>query len=222
LKFWISVVIILGPLGLLVRFLSRSADKNTLGRNAIVESIGSLVPLVVALVVSDVIVIRNLATGSHGQQLQLLFFILPLFTAWLLFYSPMLVMAAKRGFGKFLYLSFPHVLVVTFLGLAGIFPVAMPLLDKSLVFSQIISLSPWIVMTWWTITVLGSLVGGLVIFIYERWTVKRGYRSWIIYATQEGEVSTPGLKKIWWWMIISVLALFVGFMAGVMINRIVG
>lgn len=147
LKFWIPAVIVLGPVALLARFLSRHTENNSTGKTALFETIGNLVPVVVALVVSDVIVIRNLATGSQGQQLQLLFFILPLFTAWGMFHSPMLATAAKRGFGKFLYLSFPHVMVVTFLGVAGIFPVAMPLLNKSLVFSQIIPLSPWIVMT---------------------------------------------------------------------------
>ncbi len=40
-------------------------------------------------------------------------------------------------------------MVTTFLGLAGIFPIAMPLENMSIAMSQIIPLSPWIVMTWW-------------------------------------------------------------------------
>jgi len=106
-------------------------------------------------------------------------------------------------------------MVTTLLGLAGIFPVTMPLVNKSLMMSQIIPLSPWIVMTWWAITVLGSLAGGLLVFLYESWAVRRGYQAWNIFAGNEGEVTTPGWSKVWWWLIISVLILFAGLVIGV-------
>jgi hypothetical protein len=110
-------------------------------------------------------------------------------------------------------------LVSTLLGLAGIFPVAMPLENMSLAMSQVIPLSPWIVMTWWAITLVGSLIGGVFIFFYELWAVKKGYQAWITFAGTEGEVTTPRWSKIWWWLIISVLILFAGLIIGVMLLK---
>jgi hypothetical protein len=110
---------------------------------------------------------------------------LPLLTAWIIFQSPLLALAGKKNFVRFLFQRLPQVLVTTFLGLAGIFAVSMPLVNKSLAMSQIIPLSPWIVMTWWVITVAGSMVGGLLIFFYEQWAVKRGYQAWNVFAGNE-------------------------------------
>jgi hypothetical protein len=75
-------------------------------------------------------------------------------------------------------------------------------------------------MTWWVITVTGSLIGGFFIFLYEYWAVKRGYQAWNVFAGNEGEVTTPGWSKIWWWIIISLLILFAGLIAGVMLVKI--
>ena len=85
--------------------------------------------------------------------------------------------------------------------------------------SQIMPLSPWIVMTWWAITVTGGITGGLLIFLYENWAVKRGYQAWNVLAGNEGEVKTPGLSKIWWWILISILILIVGMVIGVILLK---
>jgi hypothetical protein len=97
----------------------------------------------------------------------------------------------------------------------------MVLVNRTIAMSQIIPLSPWIVMTWWAIIVLGSLVGGLFIFIYENWAVKRGYHAWNVFAGNDGDVITPGWSKLWWWVIISVLIIFAGFIVGVMLLKAV-
>lgn len=114
----------------------------------------------------------------------------------------------------------PQVLVTTFLGLAGIFPIAMPLENMSIAMSQIMPLSPWIVMTWWAITVTGGITGGLLIFLYENWAVKRGYQAWNVFAGNEGEQTTPGFRKTWWWILISLLILLAGLIAGIMLLKI--
>jgi hypothetical protein len=74
-------------------------------------------------------------------------------------------------------------------------------------------------MTWFSIIVAGSLIGGLFIFFYEFWAIKRGYLAWNVFAGNEGEVSTPGWSKIWWWILISVVSLFIGLFAGVALLR---
>jgi hypothetical protein len=74
-------------------------------------------------------------------------------------------------------------------------------------------------MTWWAITVAGSMIGGLFIFIYELWAVKRGYQAWNVFAGNEGEITTPGWGRVWWWIIISILILLAGLIIGVMLLK---
>jgi hypothetical protein len=69
-------------------------------------------------------------------------------------------------------------------------------------------------MTWWAIIVLGALGGGFLIFLYEHWAVKRGFRAWIILAGTEGEVITPSWRILWWWILVSFVALQIGLIAG--------
>jgi hypothetical protein len=220
LRFWFPAVIVFGPVALIAKQIAVRQGKTTQFRKTLTETVGDLVPVSLAYVVAQVILVLKTVSGSVSEQQQVIYiFGLPLFSAWILFHSPLLASAGRKNFLKFLFQRLPQVLVVTFLGLAGIFPVAMPLENMSLAMSQIIPLSPWIVLTWWAITVLGSLAGGLLIFTYENWAVKRGYQAWHVFAGNDGEVITPGWSKSWWWMIISVLIIFAGLMVGVMLLK---
>jgi hypothetical protein len=220
LRFWIPAVIVLGPLALIAKFIISHTDKITNGRKALAETTGNLVPVSLAYLVAQVIVVVKAASGGISQQQQVLWiFGLPLISAWLIFHSPFLAWAGKKNFFRFLFQRLPQVMVTAFLGLAGIFPLAMPLENMSLAMSQIIPLSPWIVMTWCAITATGATTGGLLIFLYESWAVRRGYLAWNVFAGNEGEVKTPGLSKIWWWLIISVLILLAGLIIGVMLLK---
>ncbi len=220
LRFWIPAVMILGPVAFIAKLTVAQQGKITSCRKALTETIGNLVPVSLAYLVAQVILVLKTASGGTSQQQQFLWiFGLPLISAWLLFHSPLLASAGKKNFFRFLFQRLPQVMATTFLGLAGIFPVAMPLVNKSLMMSQIIPLSPWIVMTWWAITVLGALAGGLLVFLYDSWAVKREYQAWNIFAGNEGEVTTPEWSKVWWWLIISVLILFAGLVIGVMLLK---
>ncbi|OFY68670.1 MAG: hypothetical protein A2Y71_05095 [Bacteroidetes bacterium RBG_13_42_15] len=221
LRFWIPAVIVLGPIALLAKLIALNSGKKSMWRNALIETVGNLTPVVIAYLVSQIVLILKMISGGISEQQQALIIIgLPLLTAWIIFQSPLLAFAGKKNFGRFLFQRLPQVLVTTFLGLAGIFAVSMPLVNKSLAMSQIIPLSPWIVMTWWAITVAGSLIGGFFIFFYEHWAVKRGYQAWNVFAGNEGEIITPKWSKIWWWILISILILFAGLIAGIMILKI--
>jgi len=220
LRFWIPAVIVLGPLALIAKIIVAQSNKITQGRKALTETIGNLVPVSLAYLVAQVIVVVKAASGGISQQQQVLWiFGLPLISAWLLFHSPLLASVGKKNFFRFLFHRLPQVIVTTFLGLAGIFPIAMPLENMSIAMSQIMPLSPWIVMTWWAITVTGGITGGLLIFLYENWAVKRGHQAWNVFAGNEGEVKTPGLSKIWWWILISILILIVGMVIGVILLK---
>jgi len=164
--------------------------------------------------------ILKLISGGIGQQQQaLLILAFPLLASWIIFQSPLLALTGKKNFFKFLFQRLPQVLVTTFLILGGIFPVSMILVNRTIAMSQIIPLSPWIVITWLTIIVAGSLIGGIFVFFYEYWATRREYRAWNIYAGDEGEVTTPQWGKIWRWLIISVLIIFAGLIIGVMLLK---
>jgi hypothetical protein len=221
LRLWLPAVIVFGPVALIAKYIAVQQGKITPFRKALTETVGDLIPVTFAYVVAQVILVLKTVSGGISEQQQIMYiFGLPLFAAWILFHSPLLASAGKKNFLKFLFQRLPQVMVVTFLGLAGIFPVAMPLENMSLAMSQIIPLSPWIVLTWWAITVLGSLAGGLFIFIYENWAAKRGFQAWNVFAENDGDVITPGWSKLWWWVIISVLFIFAGLIVGVLLLKV--
>ena len=221
LRFWIPAVFVLGPIALLTRYIALNSGITSKWRNALIETIGNLTPIVIAYLVSQIVLILKMISGGISDQQQVLIIIgLPVLTAWIIFQSPLLALAGRKNFGRFLFQRLPQVLVTTFLGLAGIFAVSMPLVNKSLAMSQIIPLSPWIVMTWLAIVVTGSLIGGLFIFFYEHWAVKRGFHAWTIFAGNDGEVITPKWSKIWWWVLISTQVLLAGLIAGIMLQKI--
>lgn len=221
LIFWIPAVIVLGPVALVAKHIAVRRGEITQVRKALIETTGDLIPVSLAYLAAQVILVLKTVSGGVSEQQQVLWiFGLPLISAWLLFHNPFLASAGNKNFFKFLFQRLPQVLVVTLFGLAGIFPVAMPLLNKSLAMSQVVPLSPWIVMTWWLISVAGSLAGGLFIFFYEHWAVKRGYQAWNVFAGNDGEVTTPGLRKIWWWIIVSVLVLVAGMVAGIILQKL--
>ena len=206
LIFWIPAVVVLGPVALLVKHLIINSGKKSVCRDAILETTGDVFPIVIAFLISQVIIILKMVAGGISQQLQLLLiFAIPLLSAWIIFHGPFLASAGEKNYVKVLFRRFPQVLITTFLGLAGILPVALPLENESLAMSQIIPLSPWILMTWWAMFVLASLAGGLLVFIYEHWAVKKGFRAWTVIAGYEGEVDTPKWSKIWWWILVSIL-----------------
>jgi hypothetical protein len=222
LRFWIPGVFVLGPFALVAKLIAHNSTKTSAWRNALTETVGNLVPVIISYLVAIIVMILKMISGGISEQQQALLIIgLPLLAAWIIFQSPLLAFAGKKNFIKFLIERFPQVLVTTFLALAGIFPVSIVLVNKTLAMSQIIPLSPWIVMTWCAIIIAGSLVGGLFIFIYEKWAIKRGYQAWNVFAGKEGEVTTPKWSKIWWWIPISILINFTGFIAGVMLVKIV-
>jgi len=221
LKFWIPAVLVLGPVALLARLLTLNSGKTSIWQNSIIEVIGNLVPVVISYLVAIIVMILKMISGGVSQQTQAFFFLgLPLLTSWIILQSPILAIAGRKNFVKFLFQRLPQVVVTALLALATISPVTMVLVKKTLAMSQIIPLSPWIVMTWLAIIIAGSLIGGLFILLYEHWAVKSGYMAWNVFAGSEGEVTTPGWSKIWWWVLISTQVLLAGFIAGIMLQKI--
>jgi len=216
LRFWVPAVIVLGPVALLIKLITHRPGRKSVWRNALVETTGNLIPVVISYLVALIVMVLSMISGGLGQQQQLLIILgLPSLSAWIIFHSPLLSFAGNKNLIRFMFQRLPQVLATTFLTMGGIFPVSMVLVNKTLAMSQVIPLSPWIVMTWLAITVLGSLVGGLFIFLYEYWAVKRGYQAWNLFVGNEGDVTTPGWGKIWWWIPVSISILIAGLVTGV-------
>ncbi len=219
LAFWITAVVILGPVALIVRYLSAKKSETSYTRIAIIETAGNLIPLIISYTAALSILITSMLSGSIAWHFQIITMLgLPLIVA-LVFHVALLAPVSKRNYGRFVLDRIPQVLITTFIGLGGIIPVAMLLVNKSLHMSLLSPLSPIAVMTWWAIVVLGALPGGLFIFIFEHWEVKRNYRSWSVLEGTEGEFIIPSLKKVWWWILISIVILFAGMVAGAILAR---
>ncbi len=219
LRFWLPAVIILGPVALLIRYLVNKRCKTALCKSALTETVGNLVPVVISYTLAlSVLVMKTLSGGTSDQLQLLLMLVLPVILGWV-YHLVFLAPVSNSGAGRFFLLCFPRVLITTFLGLGGIIAVAMPLVNKSLNMILLIPLSPIAVTTWWAIVVLGALAGGLLIFPFERWEAKRGFQSWTILADGDGELITPSWRKLWWWILISVVILINGLFIGVLLSK---
>jgi hypothetical protein len=135
----------------------------------------------------------------------------------LIFHAAFLSPFSQEHGGPFLLQSLPLVLVVTFIGLGGITPVALPLVNQSLDMSLLLPLSPLPVMTWWAMVVLGALPGGLLIFLFQRWALNKDFRCWSVLTAGGGEIIVPQWGKLWWWILISLGIFFAGLLMGVML-----
>ncbi|MBE0679070.1 MAG: hypothetical protein IH592_09945 [Bacteroidales bacterium] len=219
LKFWLPAVIILGPVALIIRYLVNRRCRTVLCKYALTETPGNIVPVVIAYTVALTILVVKMLSGGVSDQIQLLLmFGLPVIAGWvyhLVFLSPV----SNRSIGRFLFQRFPQVLITTFLGLGGMIPVAMPLVNKSLAMPLLMPLSPLAVMTWWAIVILGALAGGLLVFLFELWEVKRGFRAWAVLANNDGELNIPSFKKVWWWILVSFTVLIAGLILGIMLTK---
>jgi hypothetical protein len=217
LRYWLPSVVFLGPIALILRFLTVKIRKKERFRNALVETAGDLVPVVVSYTIAlTVLLVITLSKGA-GQGLQLLLmFGLPLVMGWLIFHGTGLSFVnGKKRAAKFLLKRLPQVIVTTFLGLAGVISIALPVVNKNLPSQLLVPLSPWVIMVWWAIVLLGGLGGGLLIFFFESWSVRKGFHAWTVLAGSEGEVLTPSWAVIWWWIPVSFAIMLAGLFVGV-------
>lgn len=217
LKFWLPVVIVLGPVVLIAVYIAEKRCKASFCRAAVIETLGSLIPLVVSYTVALVIVILNMLAGNLAWYIQVVtMFGLPLMTAWL-FHLAFLASVSSSKPGRFLVECIPQVLVTTFLGLGGIIAVSMPLVNNNLNMGLLVPLSPLAVTTWWALVVLGALLGGLFIYLFERRLAKSGFQSWTLLTQSDGELIVPTWRSLRWWILIGFLVLIAGLVTGAML-----
>lgn len=215
-RFWLPAVIILGPVALAVRYLvKRKYIKDTIGI-ALTETLGSIVPVVLSYTTGLSILIVNTISGTVPETTQLLLMIVfPLVVGWI--YHLVLLTSLSSSTGLFIFQRLPQVLITTFLGLGGMIPVAMPLVNKTINMSLLIPLSPLAVTGWWGMVSVSALAGGILVFLFELQEARKGSRSWTVLAREEDQLIIPPFRRIWWWIPISFVILIAGLALGVML-----
>jgi hypothetical protein len=212
LIFWLPVMLILGPLGLLVWLIAGRKQKASFWQAALVEAAGDIPPVAVAYMLMLAVFILVAQAQSSGPLQILFIFILPLLLGWLFFQGPLLALAARRGYLRTLLQRLPAVWVTANLGVGGIGSLALRLVKWLSSNCSVMNLSLWTVVSFWTAVVIGACLGLLLILLYEAWAVRHGFRAWSVLALGDGEVNTPSWRKLWWWILLSFAVLIGGFL----------
>jgi hypothetical protein len=219
LRFWLPAVLILGPFALIIRLIADKQRRTGVGNDAVIETLGDMIPVVIAYTAGIVILILKMLGGGISWQFQLtVILVMPLILV-LAYHLALLAPVSKNNVGIFMAKRPVQVLASTFMALGGIIPVALPLVNKTLCMALLDPLSPLSIMTWWAFSVLGAFPGGILVFLMERWIVRRDFRAWTIFAGEDGEVVTPGWSRLWWWFVISFFVLVAGLITGAALVR---
>lgn len=217
-RFWLPVTFLLGPLALIIRLITGRAPHTGLWRTALLEAAGDIMPMVVAFVLFLILlVLVPTAQGSQLLQLVMVLF-LPLLVGWFIFHGPLLSPMEGKGSWRFAILRFPQVLMVSNLGLGGACLISMPLVQLLLRYCPLMPLHATTILSFWLAAAAAAVTGILVISMYERWAVKRGFLAWSILAGSPGEIRTPSWRRLWWWILISYGALLIGIVASAMLQ----
>lgn len=97
---------------------------------------------------------------------------------------------------------------------------AATLVNLSLRSCAALPLPPWTAVGWWGLTVIGAVLGMLLLLLFEGWAVRRGFQAWSVLASGQGEMITPGWHRLWWWILLSYLALFAGIVGMVLLQSL--
>ena len=214
LAFWVLVVTVLGPVGLLAWLIAARGRQTS----ALVETVGDLVPCVVGMVAALMMAVLVPEIGQNTLLLLFAFYGIPWFVGLFLYQSPLLAWATRSGYVRTILRRLPATLVSTNLALAGLVAVNLPLINWHLSYCGFSDLT---VLPWWGITVLSALVGGLLLYVYHTWAVRRGFTAWSALLWDTGEtgdgtatVFSPPWRRLWLWIVLSFVILVVGMTLG--------
>jgi hypothetical protein len=217
--FWFLAMILLGPVALTAWLVAGRNQEQRPWKQAYIEVIGDIIPLVVVLTASTVLLI-SLPELQANQTLQfLVFYIAPFAVSWL-FHSLSLYKMLNIKLGRFMLNRLPHILIVTNLGLAGVFALSMSVVNQSVRVCAIMPLSPWTIASWWAIFVAGAIVSGfLFLQFYEKNNIDGNSPAWSMISSGITETSMKTWRKLWWQVLLSFVILALGMGAGAFLQQ---
>jgi hypothetical protein len=217
---WILAMIFLGPLAFLSWLIfARNMKSNTV-RNTIQEVMGDLIPVVISyFAVLTVMLLIPSLQANWPLQLVVVFGLPVLFT-WLVFHVPLLFNKSDMAIGKFMFARLPHTIAVTLLGMGGIIALSLALVNISFRLCPVFPFSMNTVFIWWSIVVMGGVIAAILIYIFEYWSVKRGYIAWTALVEKDIKVNTQSWKRLWWVMLLCLAVLILCLAAGVALNNL--
>ena len=222
LTFWMLVVIILGPLGLLIWTVAGGPGQATPARAALLEAVGDAVPTTVAVFALLVVVALVPQAQSPGQLQSTLLLGLPLFIGLLLFHGPLLASRANLGYLQFVLRRLPHVVVAMILGLAGMSVGALPLATLAMRKCVVLPVPASTAGVFWAVLLPGTMAGGVLLWLYNRWGVVRGFRAWSLLALGETGFAFAGWRKLGLWILLSLAALVGSVVVNQYLVRLLG
>jgi hypothetical protein len=228
LGFWLAVVVLLGPIGLLARIVVRRGNLPTDGdtrepragesrqfwKHILVEAVGNLPPYVAAVVVVLLALTLMMSRGGLRSPYVgiLMLWGVPLVVALILYQAPLLAGANGRGYFRTLLRQAPSALITNNLALAGLLAVCLPLVNWHLHVCPITE--PLGLASWWAITAGGALVGAVLLIAYAGWSLRRGHATWSA-RLWDGSLSSPPWRELWPWILISFALLATGTWLGI-------
>jgi hypothetical protein len=212
-------MILLGPVALAVWLVAGRKQEQRTWKQAYIEVIGDVIPLVVVLAASSVLLV-SLPGLQANQILQfLIFYIAPLAVSWL-FHSLSLYRLLNISLGRFMLNRLPHIIIVTNLGLAGVFALAMSLVNQSVRVCAVMPLSPWTIATWWVIFVAGTVFSGfLFLQFYEKNNIGLSSPAWSMISSGITESRMKTWRNLWWQVLLSFVILALGMGAGAFLQQ---
>jgi hypothetical protein len=219
---WLLAMLFLGPLALLTWLFFIRNTKPDIRRNTFQEIMGDLFPVVLSFfaVLVAVLLIPSVR-GNWSLQLAVVFG-LPILFSWLIFHTTLLYGKSDMAPGRFVLARFPHVIVVTLLGMAGIVVSGLTLINLSIRLCPVFPFSLNTVMIWWSVLVAGGFISAMLLAPYAYWSAKRGYVAWTALVEKDTKVTTQTWKQLWWVILVSVVVLLLCLLAGVALNNSIG
>jgi hypothetical protein len=221
LAFWVPVVAVLGPAGLPAWLLAARGRRP----QALVETVGDLPPNVIGLVGVLLAAIHRPDFGQNSGLVLLVLYALPLAGGLFLYQAPLLAWATGTSYGRTLWRRLPAALVSTNLALGGLVATSLPLLNWHISYCGLSALT---VLQWWGGAILGAVVGGLPLYLYHAWAVRRGRVAWsaLLWGRSEAGEEMAGIppaswRRLWPWVLASFLVLAGGVFLGVTIRSLV-
>jgi hypothetical protein len=220
LAFWAPVGAVLGPAALPAWLLAACGRRP----RALVETMGDLPPYVVGLVGVLLAAVRRPEFGQNSGLVLLALYVLPLAGGLLFYQAPLLARAMGSGYGRTLWRRLPAALVATNLALGGLVATGLPLIDRHVGYC---GLGTFTVLQWWAIAILGAAVGGLPLYLYHAWAVRRGLAAWSVLlwgGSGAGEGAAAGepaaWRRLWPWILASFLVLAGGVVLGITVRSL--